>query len=91
MNRVSIYAGFKRFDCPLGMLSDIATYCVIRLGCNFHHPSSKEILMQIPSVVSSIKDPVRDITYQVVAYRDLTRSELVLTVCHFLSHRKRKK
>lgn len=36
--------------------------------------------MEMPNVVSEIKDPAKGITYRVIAYRKLTRPELVLQV-----------
>jgi hypothetical protein len=39
--------------------------------------------MQMPNVETSIKDERRNVTYRVLAYRPLTRAELVLSVRQF--------
>lgn len=46
--------------------------------------------MEVPSVRSSIKDPVKEITYHVMAYRILTRSEVVQAVNYYNSTTKQK-
>jgi hypothetical protein len=51
----------------------------------------KEAHMKPPDIVSTIVDQERNITYQVAAYRTLTRSELVMAVRHFWSQRKKPK
>ncbi len=43
--------------------------------------------MVMPNIVSTIVDPAKNITYQVAAYRKLSRDELVLFVQHFCSQR----
>jgi hypothetical protein len=45
----------------------------------------------MPNVISTIVDPAKKVTYRVVAYRQLTREELVLSVRHFLSQKRRHK
>lgn len=46
--------------------------------------------MEVPSVRSTIKDPKKDITYYVLAYRPLTRPELVEAVRYFSAHSKKR-
>lgn len=46
--------------------------------------------MEAPSVRSSIKDPAKDITYHVMAYRALGRPELVQAVGYYNSNTKKK-
>lgn len=46
--------------------------------------------MQMPNVSNVIKDSERNIVYDVVAYRELTRQELVHAVRQFMSMQKRK-
>ncbi len=41
--------------------------------------------MEMPTVKSSIRDKQNDVTYHVLAYRKLTREELVLAIGHFHS------
>jgi len=47
--------------------------------------------MKQPDIVSTIVDKERDITYRVVAYRQLTRDELVMSVRHFHAQKKKPK
>jgi hypothetical protein len=47
--------------------------------------------MMMPSVVNTIVDPRKNVTYQVVACRKLSRNELVLSVRHYWSQRKKLK
>ena len=47
--------------------------------------------MIMPNIVSTIVDPGKNITYQVVAYRKLSRNELVMSVRHYWSQRKKPK
>lgn len=43
--------------------------------------------MEMPNVLSTIRDPRKNITYQVVAYRSLSREEMVMSVRQFLSQK----
>lgn len=47
--------------------------------------------MQLPNVVSTIKDSERDITYRIVAYRALSRAEMVIQVRSFLAQKRKPK
>lgn len=47
--------------------------------------------MELPSVVSTLKDSENDVTYNVRAYRRLSRQELLQSVGLFLGQRKGKK
>jgi len=47
--------------------------------------------MQMPNIRSTIKDPRKKITYHVMAYRTLTREELVIAVQQYNSQKKNKK
>lgn len=47
--------------------------------------------MQMPNIISTIKDADKKITYQVIAYRSLTREELILSVRQFWAQRNRPK
>lgn len=47
--------------------------------------------MEMPSVRSTIKDPAKDVTYHVMAYRTLSREELVQSVRAYHSSRRTKK
>ena len=47
--------------------------------------------MQAPNIRSVIIDPEKEITYVVLAYRELTRVELVQAVAAYNSMKKRKK
>ncbi|MCB2190329.1 MAG: hypothetical protein KQI62_02115 [Deltaproteobacteria bacterium] len=46
--------------------------------------------MELPRVKNVIKDPRRDVTYVVMAYRQLTRQEIVFGVQCYLSRVKKK-
>jgi len=46
--------------------------------------------IEAPTVKTSIRDPESQITYHVMAYRKLTREELVLAVQHYHDAKKRK-
>lgn len=47
--------------------------------------------MQMPNVISKIVDQEKNITYEVVAYRQLNREELILSVRHFWAQKKKPK
>lgn len=47
--------------------------------------------MKQPSVLNALVDKEKNITYEVVAYRKLTREELILAVRHFYSQKKKPK
>jgi hypothetical protein len=47
--------------------------------------------MQMPNIRSTIKDPRKKITYHVMAYRTLTREELVVAVQQYNSQKKNTK
>lgn len=47
--------------------------------------------MERPTVKSTIKDAEKNITYVVLAYRKLTREEMVSSVRHFWAQKKRPK
>ncbi|WP_428421935.1 hypothetical protein [Methylibium sp.] len=47
--------------------------------------------MEMPSVVTTLRDAAADVTYNVRAYRKLSRQELLQSVGLFLGQRKRKK
>mgnify|MGYP000957780634 CR=1 FL=1 len=46
--------------------------------------------MEMPSVENTIKDAERGVTYVVMAYRTLTRAEVLSAVGSFLGQKKRK-
>lgn len=46
--------------------------------------------MEMPGVKNTIVDDEKKITYHVMAYRELTRVEVVNAVRHFLSTQKKK-
>lgn len=45
----------------------------------------------MPNVENIMKDEARGITYRVMAYRTLTRDEIISSIGAFLASRKRKK
>lgn len=47
--------------------------------------------MEMPNVVSEIKDPAKGVTYRVIAYRTLTRPELVQCVQQYQSQPAKKR
>jgi len=47
--------------------------------------------MQQPNIRTSLHDPNTDVTYHVIAYRTLSRHELLQSVAAYLSQKKRKK
>ena len=47
--------------------------------------------MQMPNVVNTLVDKEKNITYEVVAYRKITREELILAVRHFYAQKKKTK
>lgn len=47
--------------------------------------------MELPSIVNTLVDKQRNITYEIVAYRKLTREELILAVRNFHSQKKKLK
>jgi len=47
--------------------------------------------MNQPNVRSTLFDPNTDVTYHVLAYRSLTRQELLQSVSAYLAQNKRKK
>ncbi len=47
--------------------------------------------MQLPNIDNVLKDPKKNITYIIMAYRKLTREKMVLAVRHYHSQRKAKK
>lgn len=44
--------------------------------------------MQMPDVKNTIVDPEKKVTYHIMAYRQLTREEMVLSVRQFLSQKR---
>ena len=46
--------------------------------------------MEAPNIRSSIRDPERDITYHVLAYRKLAREETIAAVRYYLARAKKK-
>ena len=46
--------------------------------------------MNMPDVSNPIQDPQSGVTYDILAYRTLTRAERVMSVRHYLSRQKRK-
>lgn len=46
--------------------------------------------MDIPNVSNPIQDSQRDVIYEILAYRTLTRAERVMSVRHYLSQQKKK-
>ena len=44
-----------------------------------------------PNVKNIIKDPEKGVTYNVIAYRKLTRKEMIQAVCHYHAQKKTKK
>ena len=47
--------------------------------------------MQIPDVRNTIRDEDNNVTYHVMAYRDLTREEMIVSVRHFLAQPKNRR
>ena len=47
--------------------------------------------MKEPNIISALKDPKENITYEVVAYRKLTKEELILSVKLFYAQKKKPK
>lgn len=47
--------------------------------------------IQLPSVRTTLVDPAKKITYHVMAYRSLTRDELLMAVRMYLAQAGRKK
>jgi hypothetical protein len=47
--------------------------------------------MQMPNVVSKIIDQEKKITFEIIAYRPLSREEMVLSVRQFLAQKKKPK
>ena len=47
--------------------------------------------MEKPSLVSTILDKERNIRFNILAYRKLTRAEMIETVSHFYSQKKQPK
>jgi len=47
--------------------------------------------MQQPNIISTLVDPEKNITYEVVAYRKLTKDELILSVRNFYAQKKKPK
>ena len=47
--------------------------------------------MQLPDIVNILKDPEKDVTYKIVAYRKLSRDEMVQAVRFYHSQKKKKR
>jgi len=45
--------------------------------------------MEQPNIINTLVDSEKNITYEVVAYRKLSREELVLAVRHFYAQKKK--
>lgn len=46
--------------------------------------------MNLPQTASEIRDPRKNITYRILAYRPLTREEMVLAVRAYLANKRTK-
>lgn len=47
--------------------------------------------MQLPNVSNILKDPENDVTYDVIAYRKLSRNEIIQAIRYYHSQKKTKK
>ena len=47
--------------------------------------------MQMPHVRNTIRDEDNNVTYHVMAYRDLTREEMIVSVRYFLTQPKNRR
>jgi hypothetical protein len=47
--------------------------------------------MEQPNIISTLVDQQKKITYEIVAYRKLTKEELILAVRHFYAQKKKPK
>jgi len=48
-------------------------------------------IMKQPNILNTLIDQEKNITYEVVAYRKLTKEELILAVRHFYAQKKKPK